>query len=270
MAERNVSCRPQLKKEFWMTLVIQKGSPQSCKSKATVTTPLGSKLCCDNTLLHWELIRCIYTWSSTSTWIGQMLLTSVELTLLSGQADIIRATEPGPPSPPEDGCCLAMSQDKSRYESAFETWICHTYYVYQHGTLNCQVHSHPSREDTWHWRASTVGVGRWTVRTINENHFSESLFVTRPSLSRLSSLVSKFHSGLFHAVEWRSLFLLKTSPWLKYKNTVKSLQNGKKNLLTKIIPITFLTWILSDRSACCFIKCSVCFLWNVENTEHCY
>lgn len=270
IAERNVSRRPQLKQEFWMTLVIQEGSPQSCKSKATVTTLLGSKLCCDNKLLHWELLQCTSTWSSTSPWIGQVLLAWAEFTLMSGQADVIRATEPGPPSPPEDRCGLAMSQDKSRYESAIETCICHTHYVYQHGTLNCQAHSHPSWEDTWHWRASAVGVGRWTVWTINENHFSASLFVTLLSLSWLSSIVSKFHSGLFHAVEWWSLFLLKTPSWLKYKNTVKCLQNGKKNLLTQIIFITSLTWILSDRSACCFIKCSVCFLWNVENTEHCY
>lgn len=148
--------------------------------------------------------------------------------LLSGQANVIRETEPGPPSPPEDVCCLAMSRDKSRYESAIETCVCHTHYVYQHGTLNCQAHSYPSWEDTWHWRASMVGVGRWAVRTINENHFSESLFVTLPSLSRLSSLVSKFHSGPFHAFEWWYLFLLKIPSWLKYKNTVKCLQSGKK------------------------------------------
>lgn len=167
--------------------------------------------------------------------------------------------------PSEDRYCL----HKNWSETAVKSCLCHTLYIYKHGTLNGQAHSHQLREDTGSWMASTMGVGRWIVQTPNENHCSESFFVTPPSLSSLSSLVSTFHGVLLHAVGWWSLFLLESLFWLKYKHIVENLQNLLKYPLTQIT-VTFLTRILSDGVACCFIKCSVCFLWKVENTERCY
>jgi hypothetical protein len=164
-----------------------------------------------------------------------------------------------------------MSEDKnwSERERAIKLCLCPTPYVHKHGTLNCQPHNHPSWEHPGSLMASTVGVGRWIVQIINVNHFSESLFVTPPSVSGLSSLVSTFHGGLLHAVGWWSQFLLELLFWLKCKHIVENLQNMLKYPLTPII-ITFLTPILSDGLVCSFIKLSMCFLWDMENTEHRY